>query len=65
MLAGLDHGDMLVRSDPPSPDPGRIGNRSGVPGSGYKRVRLGRKAQFTRFFGNLLGIILGHEFGRD
>ena len=34
---------MFVHSDPSSPDPGRIGNRSGVPGSGCKRVRLGRK----------------------
>ena len=66
LLVGLDHGGMLVRSDPSSPDPGRIGNKSGVPGSGYKRVRLRRKKnQFMRFFGDLLGIILGHEFGRD
>ena len=54
LLVGLDHGDgMLVRSDPSSPDSGRIGGRSGVPGPGHKRVRLRRKIQFMRFFGNL------------
>ena len=44
LLVGLDHGDgMLVRSGPSSPDSGRIGDRSGVPGPGHKRVRLRRK----------------------
>ena len=44
LLVGLHHDDgMLVRSDPSSPDSGRIGDRSGVPGPGHKRVRLGRE----------------------
>ena len=44
LLVGLGHGGgMLVRSDPSSPDCGRIGDRSGVSGSGCKRVRLWRK----------------------
>ena len=50
LLVGLDHGGMLVRSDPSSPDPGRIGNGSGVPGSGYKRVRLRRKTPVHEVF---------------
>ena len=41
---------MLVRSDPSSPDPGRIGDRSGVPRSGLKRVRLRRKLSYTEVF---------------
>ena len=30
-----------------------------------KEFDLGEKPLFMRFFGHLLGIILGHEFGRD
>ena len=45
-----------MRSDPSSPDRGRIGNRSGVPRSGFKRVRLKRKNPvhevFRRSFGD-------------
>ena len=52
--SGYD-GGMLVRSDPSSSDPGRIRDRSGVPRSGLKRVRLGRKTLFKRFFGFFLG----------
>ena len=43
LLVSSGHGGgVLVRSDPSSPDPGRIGDRSGVPRSGLKRVRLRR-----------------------
>ena len=36
LLAGVDHDDgMLVRSGPSSPDSGRTGGGSGIPGSGY------------------------------
>ena len=56
---------MLARSDPSSPDLGRIGDRSGVSGCGYKRFRLGRKPPVHEIFRESLGIILVHEFGRD
>ena len=46
-------GGMLVRSGPSSPDSGRTGGGSGIPGSRSKRVRLRRKTQFMRFFENL------------
>ena len=46
---------MLVRSDPSSPDCGRIGARSGVSGSGYKRFRLGRKTPVHEFFRESFG----------
>ena len=62
--SGFD-GGMLVRSDPSSPDPGRIRERSGVPRSGFKRVRLRRKTLFMKFFCVFLVVILGHGFGRD
>ena len=32
---------------------------------GFREFDLGEKPQFMRFFGGLLGITLGHEFGRD
>ena len=51
MLVCFDHvGGMLVRSDPSSPDCGRIGDRSGVSGSGYKRFRLRRKTPVHEVF---------------
>ena len=65
LLVGLDRDCMLVRSDPSSPDPGRIGDGSGFSRSGLKRVRLRRKTPFMRFSGFFFGIILGHGFGRD
>ena len=46
---------MLVRSDPSSPDPGRIGDRSGVPRSGFKRVRLRRKTPRSSGFSGVFG----------
>ena len=50
LLVGLGHGGgMLVRSDPSSPDYGRIGDRSGVSGSGCKRVfDLGENPHWLR-----------------
>ena len=45
----------LVRSDPSSPDPGRIRDRSGVPRLGLKRVRLRRKTPVLEFFSGTLG----------
>ena len=42
LLVGLDHG-------------GKIGNRSGVPGSGYQRVRLRRKTSVHEVFRGLFG----------
>ena len=54
MLVHSGYGnELLVRSDPSSSGPGRISDGFGV-------LRLG-----MRFFGHLLGVILGHEFGRD
>ena len=56
LLVSSGHGGgMLVRSDPSSPDPGRIGDRSGVPGSGFKRVRLRRKTTVHEVFRESLG----------
>ena len=52
--SGYD-GGMLVRSDPSSPDPGRIRDRSGVPRSGLKRVRLRRKTPVHEVFRGLSG----------
>ena len=46
---------MLVRSDPPNLDCGRIGDRSGVSGSGYKRVRLRRKTPVHEVLQESLG----------
>ena len=34
-------------------------------GEDVKEFDLGEKPLFMRFFGHLLGIILGQEFGRD
>ena len=57
LLVSSGHGGgMLVRSDPSSPDPGRIGDKSGVPRSGLKRVRLRRKTPVHEVF---RGIFLG------
>ena len=58
--SGYD-GGLLVRSDPSSPVPGRIIDRSGALRLGRFRVRLRRKNPFMRFFGHLWGIILGRE----
>ena len=52
--SGFDCG-MLVRSDPSSPDPGRIRDGSGVPRSGLKRVRLRRKTTVHEVFRGLSG----------
>ena len=48
-------GGVLVRSDPSSPDCGRIGDRSGVSGSGYKRFRPRRKTPVHEVFGESFG----------
>ena len=48
-------GGMLVRSDPSSPDLGRIGDRSGVSGCGYKRFRLRRKPTVHEVFRESFG----------
>ena len=48
-------GGTLVRSDLSSPDPGRIGNRSGLPRSGFRRVRLWRKTPVHEIFRVSLG----------
>ena len=54
LLVSSGHGGgMLVRSDPSSPDPGRIGDRSEVPRSGLKRVRLRRKSPVHEVFTGL------------
>ena len=54
MLVGLDHDDgMLVRSDPSSPDSGRIGSRVGISGSRFLRVRLRRKTTVHEFFSGI------------
>ena len=64
MLVHSGYGNgLLVRSDPSSSGIGRISDGFGVLRLGRKRVRLRRKTLFMRFFGHLLGIILGHEFG--
>ena len=48
-------GGMLVRSDPSSPDCGRIGDWSGGSGSGHERFRLRRKNPFMRCFRESFG----------
>ena len=64
LLVSLGHGDgMLVRSDPSSLEGSEIG--LGFLDLGIREFDLGEKHQFMRFFGHLLGTILGHEFGRD
>ena len=46
---------LLVRSGPSSPDSGRTGGGSGIPGSRYKRVRLRRKTPVHEVFRESLG----------
>ena len=48
-------GGIFVRSDPSSPDPGRIRDRSGVPRFGLKRVRFSRKTPVREVFRAPLG----------
>ena len=64
LLVGLGDGT-LVRSDPSSPDSGRIGSRVGISGSRYERVRLSRKTLVHEVFRESSGITLRHVFGRD
>ena len=53
---GLGHDDgMLVRSDPSSPDSGRIGSRVGISGPRFQRVRLRRKTSVHEVFRESLG----------
>ena len=76
LLVSSGHGGgILVRSDPSSPDPGRIGDRCGVPRSGFKRVRLRRKTLVHEVFRAPIGdhsrprvwkrLKLGVSFGED
>ena len=57
LLVGLDHNDdgILARSGPSSPDSGRTGGGSGIPGSRCKRVRLRRKTPVHEVFRESLG----------